>query len=67
MEKRDPYKHRERYLKWRQESNEGIKGISEESSRLILNYLDDMEMGINVSVSSKKSLVLPFSIILTKF
>ncbi len=54
MEKRDPYKHKERYLKWLKENTRGIKGISLMNSSLILAYLYDMQEGLNVAVKSKK-------------
>jgi hypothetical protein len=54
MEKIDPYKHKELYLKWKVDIADKVPGISEKNSRLILDYLGDMEMGINVSNSSKK-------------
>jgi len=54
MEKRDPYKHKERYLKWLKENIRGIKGISLMNSSLILAYLYDMQEGLNVAVKSKK-------------
>jgi len=54
MTKVDPYKHKERYLKWKKESKKGILEISKYDSDLILRYLDDMEMGINVAGSTKK-------------
>ena len=54
MTKIDPYKHKERYLKWKKEVEKGISEISKYDSDLILRYLEDMEMGINVSISNKK-------------
>ncbi|MFH1238122.1 MAG: hypothetical protein ABIH79_02420 [archaeon] len=54
MEKRDPYKHKERYFRWLKENANGIGGISLRNSSLILAYLYDMQEGLNVSVKSKK-------------
>lgn len=54
MEKRDPYKHKERYLSWLKLNANGIKGISLKNSSLILAYLYDMQEGLNISVKSKK-------------
>jgi integrase len=52
----DPYKHKERYLKWKDKTQSGISGISEFNSNLIKAYLNDMEKGINISnVSAKGS------------
>jgi len=50
----DPYKHKEKYLKWKETINNGIPGISQVSSSLILKYLSDMEKGINISSLSVK-------------
>jgi len=41
----DPYKHKERYLNWKEKVNErGIPGISKANSDLILRYLYDMAL-----------------------
>jgi len=50
----DPYKHKERYLKWKEEANGNISNIDKESSDLILRYLNDMEMGANIASGSVK-------------
>ena len=50
----DPYKHKERYLKWRKNAEKGIPAINKTDSDLILRYLDDMENGINISTASVK-------------
>lgn len=50
----DPYKHKERYLKWKESLNGQIEGVSKENSDLILDYIFDMEQGINISSVSKK-------------
>jgi len=52
--KKDPYKHKERYLKWKEENKEGISGISKQNSDLILQYLDNMERGTNIASMSSK-------------
>ena len=52
----DPYKHKERYLSWKEKVSNGIPKISKENSDMILQYLNDMEKGLNVaSVSIKGS------------
>lgn len=52
----DPYKHKERYLKWKEAVKDGIPKISKENSEIILKYLNDMEIGVNIaSVSVKGS------------
>jgi integrase len=54
-EKRDPYKHKERWLKWRGEVNaRGIPYISKANSEIILRYLDDMELGLNLGKGCPK-------------
>ena len=53
----DPYKHEERYKKWKQKILiEGIKEISSLNSKIIFDYVFDMEAGINISVQSKKGM-----------
>ncbi|MFH1500387.1 MAG: hypothetical protein ABIE22_00380 [archaeon] len=50
----DPYKHKERYLQWKKEINGVIPDISRENSDIILQYLNDMEIGVNISSTSVK-------------
>ena len=50
----DPYKHKERYLKWKEKVKSGIPEISKENSEIIMRYLNDMEIGVNISNSSVK-------------
>ena len=50
----DPYKHKERYLRWKEAVVEGIPDISRENSEIILQYLNDMEIGVNISTASVK-------------
>jgi integrase len=50
----DPYKHKERYLKWKESVQQGIPKIGKENSEIILRYLNDMEVGINISTMSVK-------------
>jgi len=54
MAKIDPYNHKRRYLKWREEIKNKIPEINKDDSDLILKYLNDMEVGINVAISNKK-------------
>ena len=49
--KKDPYKHKERYLLWKEKTGKRISEISTQNSSIILRYLQDMEQGINVGVS----------------
>jgi integrase len=50
----DPYKHKEKYLNWKEKVKNGIPDISKFNSDLILRYLDNMEHGINISSTNKK-------------
>jgi len=50
----DPYKHKERYLKWKKTVKNGIPNISKENSEIIMQYLNDMEIGVNISAVSVK-------------
>ena len=52
--KLDPYKHEERYTRWKENTREGIPTISKENSDISLQYLSDMESGINISSASAK-------------
>ena len=45
----DPYKHKERYLKWKEKVKDGIPGITSFNSQIILNYLNDMERGLSIA------------------
>ncbi|MEA3329349.1 MAG: site-specific integrase [Nanoarchaeota archaeon] len=51
----DPYNHKERYEKWKEKhKSSNIKGLSKANSDILKRYIDDMENGINISVTSKK-------------
>lgn len=51
----DPYNHEERYKRWTEKIKvEDILGISKENSDLIIQYVTDMEHGLNVSLKSVK-------------
>ena len=43
----DPYKHKEKYLDWKEKVKDGIDGISKQNSDIILRYISDMENGLN--------------------
>lgn len=51
----DPYNSKERYLKWKKETEAGIPGISKLDSDLIKHYFNDMENGLNISTIKKGS------------
>ena len=51
----DPYKYKERYISWKEKiTKTGISGISKKNSEILLKYLRDMELGINISITNKK-------------
>ncbi|MFA5953323.1 MAG: tyrosine-type recombinase/integrase [Candidatus Pacearchaeota archaeon] len=50
----DPYDHKKKYLSWKSSINGKIPEISEQNSQIILDYVFDMEHGLNVSNVSKK-------------
>mgnify|MGYP001579160658 CR=1 FL=1 len=50
----DPYKHKERYLSWKEKTEIGVPEISKANSSLIKQYLSDMERGINIASGSTK-------------
>ncbi len=50
----DPYHHQERYLKWKEEVKNGIPEVTPQNSEIILNYVTDMEKGLNVASVSVK-------------
>jgi len=55
MSKIDPYKHKERFHNWKERvKKKGISGVSKVNSDLILDYIEDMENGLNISVVSQK-------------
>jgi len=52
----DPYNHEGSLTRWKAKVREsgGIPDLSRKNSEIILQYLTDMELGINTSLSSKK-------------
>jgi hypothetical protein len=52
--KLDPYNHKERYFKWKEKVKEGIPEVSKANSNIILQYINDMERGINVGRAGGK-------------
>jgi len=52
--KKDPYNTKDKYLRFKERLvNRGF-GLSKKNNELLVNYLSDMEMGINISVLNKK-------------
>jgi len=54
MVKIDPCKHEERWDRWKERTANGIPNISKTNSDLIIQYITDMEHGLNVSAKSVK-------------
>ena len=50
----DPHKNKEKWENWKKQNYSGISGISDYNSEIILKYLNDMELGINISITNKK-------------
>ena len=50
----DPYKNKEKYLKWKQKTDSQIPHISPQNAHVLRKYLTDMENGFNVASSTKK-------------
>jgi hypothetical protein len=51
----DPYNHERRYKKWKERAlKQGIRDVSKENERLIIDYVFDMENGLNVASGSVK-------------
>jgi hypothetical protein len=50
----DPHKHQEKYLRWKEKTQQGIPDLTPADSRLILQFLSDMELGLNVAPGSRK-------------
>ena len=49
MMKVDPYNHQEKYLAWKEiVSKKGIVGVSEKNSKIILDFVFDMELAKRV-------------------
>ena len=58
--KLDPYKSKERHERWLKKSQSGIEGLSKIDEDLILQYLCDLEHGLNTAKGSKKQISNPF-------
>jgi len=54
MARIDPYKHEERYKRWQQEQDEAIPDVTPFNAQIIRRFLRDMELGLNVSSTSKR-------------
>lgn len=54
MAKIDPYKHEEKYNRWKQEQQCRIPDVTPQNADLIRRFLHDMELGLNVSRAGKR-------------
>lgn len=54
MARIDPYKHEQRWLRWKQEQGFALPDLSDASAAIIRRFLLDMELGLNVSRSSNR-------------
>lgn len=52
--RRDPWRHREKYLQWQASVGGRIDGVSEESAAALLAFLADMEVGRNTARGTRK-------------
>jgi hypothetical protein len=50
----DPYNHQEKFLAWKDSLKGNIPEISEINSKIFLEYMFDMEQGLNVASGSRK-------------
>jgi len=50
----DPYKHKEKFLNWKEKVKKGIPEMSQKNSDVLLQYITDMENGLNISSKSVK-------------
>jgi len=53
-ERYDPHDNKRKYKQWRNEKGAPFEGVSEKTADLMRQYLDDMEIGANVSAVTKK-------------
>lgn len=52
--KLDPYKNKEGYLKWKEKALNGLSEIGQQNTQVLLQYLNDMEIGINTGIGATK-------------
>lgn len=50
----DPYKHKEKFFRWKDKIRNGITDITRSNSDIILQYISDMENGYNISSKNTK-------------
>jgi len=54
VDKIDPHKNKESYFKWKEKAESSSLDIGRENSEMLMQYLQDMEIGINVGNAAKK-------------
>ncbi len=54
MNKIDPYKHEEKYRRWKMDQKAAIPDVSKANADLIRRFIFDMELGLNVARTSKR-------------
>lgn len=53
--KRDIWKHEQRYKQWKEDAlDRGVDKLTKKNSDILIKYLSDMEIGINVSNKNKR-------------
>ena len=50
----DPHKSQESYINWKEKTESRIPDLSPDNNEIIKRYLNDMELGLNVSRDSRK-------------
>jgi hypothetical protein len=54
MTRYDPYNHEKKWKDWKLKVKSKIPYISKDNSKVILQYLEDMEVGINIAKGTVK-------------
>ena len=54
VDKIDPHKNKESYFKWKEKFEKCSLDIGRENSEILMQYLQDMEIGFNVGKAAKK-------------
>jgi len=53
----DPYNHKQRFENWKK--NKKIDGINKTNEKIIIKFIDDMSLGLNISKGTKKGARTP--------
>ena len=54
----DPYNHKERYLSWKEKTQDRISDVSKENSDLIKQYFSDMDQVMNKLMQDQEVLTI---------